>query len=58
MSLLYQVNFISLVFSVFCKIDVNKDGQVDCIAAGRGGLLIAINGKTGLFLWEIQEVIF
>jgi hypothetical protein len=46
------------VFSVFCKIDVNKDGQVDCIAAGRGGLLIAINGKTGLFLWEIQEVIF
>lgn len=43
------------VFSLFCKTDINKDGTPDCIAGGRGALLIAIDGKTGKFIWEIQE---
>lgn len=26
------------VFSLFCSMDVNGDGQPDCVAAGRGGV--------------------
>eukprot|EP00057_Strongylocentrotus_purpuratus_P004390 XP_003728598.1 PREDICTED: uncharacterized protein KIAA1467 [Strongylocentrotus purpuratus] len=39
--------------SLVCnQLDVNKDGQLDCLAAGRDGLLMAINTKTGAILWE------
>lgn len=31
--------------------------MIDCIAAGRGGLIIAINGKSGDIVWEHREAI-
>ena len=30
------------VFSLFCQFDINNDGKVDCVVAGRGGLLVSI----------------
>ena len=41
------------VFALRCGgIDVNRDGQVDCLAAGRVGVLYAINSANGSVLWE------
>lgn len=45
------------LFSLFCSTDLTKDGVIDCIGAGRGGLIIAINGKTGDVIWEHREAI-
>lgn len=42
------------IFSLYCKQDFNQDQQVDCIAAGRGDLFIAINSKNGEKLWEFK----
>lgn len=28
----------SIVFSLMCQTDLNKDNQIDCIASGRGGV--------------------
>lgn len=28
----------SIVFSIICRIDLNKDAQIDCVASGRGGV--------------------
>lgn len=28
----------SIIFSLICSSDLNKDGQIDCIASGRGGV--------------------
>lgn len=28
----------SIIFSLFCTSDLNKDGQIDCVASGRGGV--------------------
>lgn len=40
------------IFSVFCTTDLNNDTNIDCIASGRGGLIISINGKNGSTIWE------
>lgn len=32
----------SIVFSLMCKNDLNKDDQIDCIASGRGGVSISL----------------
>lgn len=29
-----------IIFSLYCKVDLNLDGQTDCVAAGRGGVRI------------------
>ena len=34
---------------------MNRDGQKDCVAAGRGGLIISVDGKTGNILWELKD---
>lgn len=36
-------------------IDVNKDGQKDCIVSGADGLLAALNPLTGTYLWYIHK---
>lgn len=41
------------VFSVDCSIDLNNDTVKDCLIAGRGGILHAINGKDGSSIWEL-----
>lgn len=43
------------IFSLFCKFDINDDKRPDCIIGGPGGLLMAIDGKTGKLLWELKE---
>lgn len=41
------------VFSVDCGLDLNSDKVKDCVIAGRGGILHAINGKDGSLIWEL-----
>jgi outer membrane protein assembly factor BamB len=43
------------IFSLFCKFDVNDDRINDCIISGPGGLLNAIDGKTGKLVWELKR---
>lgn len=43
------------IFSLFCKFDINDDRTNDCIISGPGGLLIAIDGKSGRSLWTMKE---
>lgn len=39
-----------------CKlIDVNKDGQKDCIMSGTEGLLAALNPLSGTYFWDIHK---
>ena len=41
------------VFALKCGgIDVNRDGQEDCLAAGRVGVLYAIDTRDGHIMWE------
>lgn len=44
------------IFSHFCKFDVNDDKINDCIIAGPGGLLQAIDGKTGKLAWDFKRI--
>lgn len=30
----------SIVFSIFCQTDLNKDQQIDCVVSGRGGVSV------------------
>lgn len=43
------------IFSLFCKFDINNDRTNDCIISGPGGLLVALDGKSGRLLWEMKE---
>lgn len=43
------------IFSLKCTIDINSDGQSDCVAAGRGGLILAVDGRNGNILWELKD---
>lgn len=43
------------IFSLFCKFDINSDRINDCIVSGPGGLLVALDGKSGRMLWEMKE---
>lgn len=43
------------LFSLFCSTDLTNDGYIDCVAAGRGGMIVAISGKTGDIIWEYCE---
>ncbi|KAL1373412.1 hypothetical protein pipiens_018673, partial [Culex pipiens pipiens] len=40
------------IFSLKCTIDINSDGQSDCVAAGRGGAML----KLGIDLYTINVV--
>ncbi|KAL7303464.1 hypothetical protein TKK_0004645 [Trichogramma kaykai] len=43
------------IFGLDCGLDLNYDRIKDCLAAGRGGLLRAVNGHDGASIWELQE---
>ncbi|XP_052888389.1 uncharacterized protein LOC128296904 [Anopheles moucheti] len=43
------------IFSLKCNIDINSDGGNDCVAAGRGGLILALDGHNGRILWELKD---
>ncbi|XP_031637456.1 uncharacterized protein LOC116349932 [Contarinia nasturtii] len=44
----------SIVFSIFCQTDLNKDQKIDCVVSGRGGLVLALNGENGEVLWHLH----
>ena len=39
------------VFAIHCVLDVNSDGQVDCLITGRGGVMFTIEPRTAEVLW-------
>lgn len=41
------------IFSVDCNFDLNNDNINDCVIAGRGGILQAVNSRDGSLLWEL-----
>lgn len=43
------------IFSLFCRFDVNADGTNDCIVSGPGGLLVAVDGKSGMLIWQSKD---
>ncbi|XP_055677275.1 uncharacterized protein LOC129786355 [Lutzomyia longipalpis] len=43
------------VFSLSCPVDLNGDHREDCVVAGKGGLMIAINGDTGKLIWRLED---
>lgn len=44
------------IFSHFCKFDISGDQISDCVIAGPGGLLQAIDGKSGKLLWDFKRI--
>ncbi|XP_055907141.1 uncharacterized protein LOC129942294 [Eupeodes corollae] len=54
-NLLWQTWSIGNVFSLYCTVDIDKDGFIDCIASGRLGMIFAINGRNGNKLWDFKE---
>jgi hypothetical protein len=43
------------IFSIICALDINEDSRQDCVVSGRGGLVAAINGKSGEVMWELKD---
>ncbi|XP_073837613.1 uncharacterized protein [Musca autumnalis] len=54
--LLWQTWSVANVFSLLCTTDINQDGYTDCVAAGRLGMIFAINGRNGNNIWEFREI--
>ncbi|KAH8250371.1 hypothetical protein KR026_011709, partial [Drosophila bipectinata] len=55
-SILWQSWSVANVFSLHCSADVDGDGGTDCVAAGRLGMIYAINGRTGSVIWRFHEL--
>ncbi|KAH8273187.1 hypothetical protein KR018_011466 [Drosophila ironensis] len=55
-SILWQSWSVANVFSLHCSADVDGDGGTDCVAAGRLGMIYAINGRTGSKIWSFHEL--
>ncbi|XP_036332525.1 uncharacterized protein LOC118743867 [Rhagoletis pomonella] len=55
-NLLWQTWSVANVFSLLCTLDIDRDGHPDCVAAGRLGMIFAINGRNGNNIWEFREV--
>ncbi|KRG01922.1 uncharacterized protein Dmoj_GI10335, isoform B [Drosophila mojavensis] len=55
-STLWQTWSVANVFSLHCNADIDRDGGVDCVAAGRLGMIFAINGRTGQVIWNFHEL--
>ena len=50
-----EVNFPA--FAIRCELDVNGDGEKDCLVTGRGGGFVAIDRKDGSLLWSVDPSI-
>ncbi|XP_030078764.1 uncharacterized protein LOC111604996 isoform X2 [Drosophila hydei] len=55
-STLWQTWSVANVFSLHCNVDIDRDGGVDCLAAGRLGMIFAISGRTGQVIWTFREL--
>ena len=48
---LWRLNTRAAIFELNCgKIDVNSDGQMDCLAAGRMATIMAFDPRTGMVI--------
>ena len=48
---MWKAKMQSGVTDINCEyVDVNRDGQKDCIVSGKHGTLSAVNSKTGKYL--------
>ncbi|XP_030374419.1 uncharacterized protein LOC115623988 [Scaptodrosophila lebanonensis] len=54
--LLWQTWSVANVFSLHCSADIDGDGSPDCVAAGRLGMIFAINGRKGNVIWTYREI--
>lgn len=53
---LWSISTYNEVFELNCgNIDINQDGRMDCLGAGRKGTLISFDYQTGEQLWEPQS---
>ncbi|KAH8312555.1 hypothetical protein KR044_011370, partial [Drosophila immigrans] len=55
-SILWQSWSVANVFSLHCNADIDLDGGMDCLAAGRLGMIFAISGRTGQVIWTFHEL--
>ncbi|XP_067628108.1 uncharacterized protein [Eurosta solidaginis] len=55
-NLIWQTWSVANVFSLLCTLDIDRDGYPDCVAAGRLGMIFAINGRNGNNIWEFREI--
>ncbi|KAL7730127.1 hypothetical protein ACLKA6_009400 [Drosophila palustris] len=55
-TILWQSWSVANVFSLHCNADIDLDGGMDCLAAGRLGMIFAINGRTGQVIWTFHEL--
>ncbi|XP_034661949.1 uncharacterized protein LOC117897306 [Drosophila subobscura] len=55
-TILWQSWSVANVFSLHCSADVDGDGGLDCVAAGRLGMIYAINGRSGAVIWHFREL--
>ena len=39
------------IFAIHCVLDVNSDGQMDCLITGHGGVMFTIEPRTAEILW-------
>jgi len=46
------------IFSLFCTTDINKDGTIDCVAAGRGGVSIITIKENKKELYLLTYIFF
>ena len=37
-----------------CPQDLNSDSVTDCVASGKSGLLVSVDGKSGELLWSYK----
>lgn len=43
------------LFASSCTLDLNGDGGVDCVFAGRMASLMAVDGRTGAVIWSMSN---
>ncbi|KAI0209988.1 hypothetical protein LSAT2_005289, partial [Lamellibrachia satsuma] len=53
---LWRTSLFMAPFELNCNnIDIDGDGKLDCIAAGRMGTAVAFNPRNGTILWSIDD---
>ncbi len=49
---LWEIETKSEIFEINCSIDINLDGQFDCLASGRKNTFVAFDPKLGKIFWD------
>lgn len=52
---IWNISTYNEIFELNCgNIDINKDGNMDCVGAGRKGSFVAFSLQDGALLWDPQ----